>query len=97
MCGFVCGVDGKAGPKLMLALSQLCTSGASCGNVALAYETTDTGQGWYYFHHHHIHLSLKNLTFTEAMTGCENPFGCEPTVRSIPKRPTVHRLTPKAL
>ena len=23
-----------------------------------AYETTNTGQGWYQFHHHHLHLSV---------------------------------------
>ena len=69
-------------------------SGTSCGNVALAYETTNGGQGWYQFHHHHAHISLKNATFTEYVLGCENPFECNTAVRSIPKRPTVHRLRP---
>jgi hypothetical protein len=97
----VIGVDGKAGPMIMSALSQLCSSGwlsgLSCGNVALAYETTNTGQGWYYHHHHHNHISLKQQTFTDLMMGCENAFMCSPTVRDIAKRPMVHRLTtPKA-
>lgn len=96
----VVGVDGKAGPMLLSALDQLCNSGwltsTSCNNIALAYETTNTGQGWYYHHHHHAHLSLNSTgTLTSQVLGCENPFGCEPTVRDIPKRPIVHRLTKK--
>lgn len=95
----VIGVDGKAGPKLMSALNQLCTNGwlttAACNNISLAYETTNNGQGWYYHHHHHAHISLEAASFTEAVLGCDNPLGCDPTVRSIPKRPTVHRLVPE--
>lgn len=94
----VVGVDGKAGPVLLTALDQLCDDGwltqTACSNIALAYETTNTGQGWYLHHHHHAHVSLNNATFTEAILGCENPFDCDQTVRSIVKRPTVHRVRP---
>ncbi|MBI5481974.1 MAG: hypothetical protein HY906_24175 [Deltaproteobacteria bacterium] len=58
----VVGVDGKAGPIIEAAITQLCTdgwmSGASCNDVPLAYEVTDTGMGWFLFHHHHSHVSL---------------------------------------
>jgi hypothetical protein len=95
----VIGVDGKAGPKLLSALQQLCNSGwlsgTSCGNVALAYETTNTGQGWYQFHHHHSHISLKQQTLADMAKGCESAFECNPTVRNIAKRPMLHRLTNK--
>ena len=89
----VIGVDGKAGPKLLSALATLCQnnwlSGASCGQVALAYETTNTGQGWYQFHHHHAHISLKKVAF-----GPELPEG-NPLIKSVPKRPAgIHRLAP---
>jgi hypothetical protein len=96
----VIGVDGKAGPKILSAMNQLCNSGwlsaASCNNAVLAYETTDGGQGWYYFHHHHSHISLKSSPFANDKTTtleCDSPIGCNPTVRSIPKRPAgLHRL-----
>lgn len=92
----VIGVDGKAGPLLMSAMNQLCTKGwltqTACNNISLAYETTNMGQGWYYFHHHHSHISLNQLSFTQSVLGCENPYGCDLSVRSIPKRPMVHRL-----
>jgi hypothetical protein len=96
----VIGVDGKAGPKILSAMNQLCNSGwlpaASCNNAVLAYETTDGGQGWYYFHHHHSHISLKSAAFANDKTTtleCDSPIGCNPTVRSIPKRPAgLHRL-----
>jgi hypothetical protein len=97
----VIGVDGKAGPILLSALSTLCTngwlSGASCGSVALAYETTNTGQGWYQFHHHHSHISLKKVTFDGKVecAGGDDGAGCNPIVKSVPKRPAgIHRLTP---
>ncbi len=98
----VVGVDGKVGPKLMSALNQLCTSGwltaAACNNISLAYETTNNGQGWYYHHHHHSHLSLENVgTLTSTVLGCQNPYGCDPSVRNIVKRPMVHRLTKQDL
>jgi hypothetical protein len=95
----VIGVDGKAGPIILSALDYLCDnnwmSAASCGDVALAYETTNTGQGWYQFHHHHSHISLKqSSTFTDMVLNCESPWGCNPSVRSIPQRPAgIHRLS----
>ncbi len=62
----VIGVDGKVGPLVEQAIDVLCgnnwLTGTPCTqSVALAYETTDEGMGWYYFHHHHLHISLKHL------------------------------------
>ena len=59
----VIGVDGQIGPLVEAAMPSLCATGwlpqASCNKVGyLAYETTDTGAGWYRFHHHHLHVSL---------------------------------------
>ena len=58
----VIGVDGQAGGIIEAAIAQLCTdgwmSGASCNDVPLAYEVTDTGMGWFTFHHHHSHVSI---------------------------------------
>ncbi len=97
----VIGVDGKAGPVLLSALSTLCQqgwlSGLSCGNVALAYETTNMGQGWYRFHHHHAHISLKPASFTDAVAcaGGDGGPGCDPIVKSVPRRQAgIHRLVP---
>ncbi len=62
----VIGVDGQAGPLLLSALNTLCANGwieaGACNNIVLAYETTNTGQGWYYHHHHHAHISLKRVS-----------------------------------
>ena len=96
----VIGVDGKAGPKLVSALNTLCMnnwlSTAACNNIQLAYETTNNGQGWYYHHHHHSHISLKQMSFTDVVLGCQSPFGCDPNVRSIPQRPAgIHRVVAK--
>jgi hypothetical protein len=95
----VIGVDGKAGPQLVSALNTLCMnnwlSTAACNNIVLAYETTNNNQGWYYFHHHHSHISLKQMTFTDSVLGCESSVGCDPNVRSIPQRPAgIHRVVP---
>lgn len=60
----VIGVDGQIGPLVEAAMPSLCATGwlpqVSCNIVKskLAYETTNTGKGWYNFHHHHLHLSL---------------------------------------
>ncbi|MBA3818885.1 MAG: hypothetical protein H0X17_08335, partial [Deltaproteobacteria bacterium] len=91
----VIGVDGKAGPLLLAALDTLCTdgwlSGLACGNVALAYETTNMGQGWYQFHHHHAHISLKAMAFDDHVR-CDAGT-CDPRVKSVPKRQAgIHRL-----
>lgn len=58
----VIGVDGRVGPLVDSALTQLCAdgwvSGAGCGSHSITWEETDTGRGWFYFHHHHLHLSV---------------------------------------
>jgi len=90
----VVGVDGKAGPMLDAALTQLCQLGwlsqAACDNAVLAYETTDQGYGWYYFHHHHSHVSLEPWgTAAPADAGalpCAVP-GCA----GVPLKPDPHR------
>lgn len=94
----VIGVDGKAGPMIVSAMNTLCSnnwlSSTACNNISLAYETTDNGQGWYYFHHHHSHISLKQMSFTEVVLGCQSALGCDSSVRLIPQRPGVHRIAP---
>ncbi len=94
----VIGVDGQAGPLLMSAISQLCSTGwlegAACNNLALAYETTDMNLGWFRFHHHHAHISLKRASLIEPTTphGCAAD-DCVPTAKSRPGRSAgVHRL-----
>ncbi len=59
----VIGVDGEIGPLVEAAIYSLEADGwlpeddwGAEGN--LAYETWDSGLGWYYFHHHHLHVSL---------------------------------------
>lgn len=60
----VIGVDGQVGPLVESAMPALCSTGwlpqKSCTAVKskLAFETTNTGMGWYQFHHHHMHLSI---------------------------------------
>ena len=58
----VLGVDGRIGPLVEDAIDELCASGwfagGACSDLQLAYETSDTGSGWYRFHHHHLHVSL---------------------------------------
>ncbi|MFK7987667.1 MAG: hypothetical protein AB8I08_16740 [Sandaracinaceae bacterium] len=58
----VIGVDGRIGPIVESALSQLCTagyvSGTACTSNRITYEVTDGGAGWYRFHHHHLHVSI---------------------------------------
>ncbi len=62
----VIGVDGKIGPMVDSAITQMCNagwlSGGACGNSKITYETTNQGQGWYYFHHHHFHVSSWGTT-----------------------------------
>jgi hypothetical protein len=89
----VVGVDGRAGPILEEAIAELCATGwiteAACENVALAYETTDMGFGWFYFHHHHMHISLNATGVAEEVVGampCKAP-GCDgKPVKPNPKR-----------
>ncbi len=58
----VIGVDGKIGELMTDAIQQLCGAGwiggNACTNLKLAYETEDTGAGWFRFHHHHLHISI---------------------------------------
>ena len=55
----VIGVDGEIGPLLEAHLDSLCNQGISgCAAVPLAYETSDTGLGWFTGHHHHMHVSF---------------------------------------
>ena len=63
----VIGVDGRVGPLVLPVIQKLCDDGtlpkAACDRKALiAYETTDTGKGWFKFHHHHFHVSLKKAS-----------------------------------
>lgn len=60
----IIGVDGKVGPLIEDAWERLCEEGwldednpVCHGDGRLAYETRDTGRGWYRFHHHHFHIS----------------------------------------
>ena len=58
----VIGVDGRVGPLVQSALTQLCAdgwlSGTACTSHRITWEETDTGRGWFRFHHHHLHLSV---------------------------------------
>ena len=57
----VIGVDGRVGPPVQSALTQLCSSGwvtTGCGPNQMTYEETDMGRGWFRFHHHHLHVSV---------------------------------------
>ena len=55
----VIGVDGLIGPLLEAGLQELCDAGITeCAAVPLAYETSDTGLGWFTNHHHHLHVSF---------------------------------------
>ncbi len=75
----VIGCDGKAGPMIVAALQTLCADGwlsaASCSpsNLALAFEETNQGSGWFYFHHHHFHVSFNAATY-----GAPLPAGVTP-------------------
>jgi hypothetical protein len=61
----VIGVDGQAGLVLEGALDTLVATGwieAELRNsIPLAYETEDTGLGWFRYHHHHNHVSMNYL------------------------------------
>lgn len=67
----VIGVDGKIGPLVSPVLLDLCDEGvlpqSACdAKSKLAWETSDTGRGWYKFHHHHLHVSLKKVSADEV-------------------------------
>jgi hypothetical protein len=80
----VVGVDGKVGPAVTAAITELCQTGwlptSACNNVSLAYEETDMGYGWFQFHHHHAHISVDTVSYLTT-TGptvmeCKTP-GCD--------------------
>lgn len=58
----VIGVDGRIGPLVESAITQLCAGGwvnnGACSSLKMTYEVTDTGRGWFRFHHHHLHVSV---------------------------------------
>lgn len=58
----VVGVDGQVGPLVLQGIATLCQAGqltnSACSSPKLAYETENTGGGWYRFHHHNMHVSL---------------------------------------
>lgn len=59
----VIGVDGKVGPLVESAMTQLCAEGwltTGCSSRSVTYEETDMGRGWYAFHHHHLHVSVSS-------------------------------------
>jgi hypothetical protein len=88
----VIGVDGKVGPAVIQAMTELCNNGwlqqAACtaAKKGLAYETEDKGAGWYYFHHHHFHVSLKQLAGGSSPMDVAPPpnggedYGIEPLI-----------------
>ncbi|MDP7040207.1 MAG: hypothetical protein QGI45_13690 [Myxococcota bacterium] len=100
----VIGVDGKIGPMVESAVTQMCNagwiSGNACATSKLAYETSNQGQGWYYFHHHHFHVSNfastgNGLSFfpeNKALCadGCVLPMRENDPRRFINKRLQVH-------
>jgi len=59
----VIGVDGRVGPIVDSAITQLCAdgwlTGAACSRHSITWEETDTGRGWFRFHHHHFHISVR--------------------------------------
>lgn len=75
----VVGVDGKAGPAISAAIDELCQNGwlsaEACGNVALGYEETNMGYGWFHHHHHHAHVSLKQVA--SSLTGQPGALPCK--------------------
>jgi hypothetical protein len=96
----VVGVDGRAGPMLLSALSYLCDNNwltaAACNNIVLAYETTNQGQGWFHHHHHHSHISLEPASFLETLLRGDDDHFVPARTKSTPKRPAgLHRLAPR--
>jgi hypothetical protein len=78
----VIGVDGRAGPLLREAMTQLCAGGwlttSACSRRnRVVFETTDQGLGWFYFHHHHSHISRAQVSARE-MRAFEALFGERP-------------------
>jgi hypothetical protein len=61
----VIGVDGQIGPLLQAEAKNLYAKGLISKSTlnGMAFETTDTGKGWFLFHHHHMHVSTFATTY----------------------------------
>ena len=100
----VVGVDGRIGPLVEAAVDQLCVDGWLTGSVcssglALAYETTDGGAGWFRFHHHHLHISISGQPggFSggqpfDGLSHCLTPSCNGPALSADPRRALVRQL-----
>jgi hypothetical protein len=82
----VIGVDGKIGPiveaeaKKLHSQGKISTASLNAFGSKVAYETTNTGKGWYLFHHHHLHLSTWTTSYgTPSTTPPPPPLPPEPT------------------
>jgi len=58
----VIGVDGTAATPILAAFDELCETAwidkAACNRRnRIAFETSDTGRGWFRGHHNHMHVS----------------------------------------
>lgn len=80
----VVGVDGQIGPVLVAEAKSLHSQGMISTDALnafaskLAYETSDTGAGWYLFHHHHFHLSTWSSSYgTPSTPPAPPPFAPE--------------------
>ena len=83
----VIGVDGKVGPLIQQAMPGLCAAGwlpqqacVALKSGKVAFETTNTGQGWFLHHHHHLHVSLYSVGSGKPGSGtslCKTP-DCSP-------------------
>ncbi|MCB9558571.1 MAG: hypothetical protein H6707_20810 [Deltaproteobacteria bacterium] len=69
----VIGVDGKVGPLIRAEAQKLHSQGLittaalnKINGYQLAFEQTDTGQGWFQFHHHHTHLSTLQTRYNST-------------------------------
>lgn len=99
----VIGVDGRVGPLIESAIDQLCAggfvTGAACGSgLALAYETTDQGRGWFAFHHHHLHVSITDQggfsagsLVTHGKDACLSLAGCARPALDVDPRRVLYR------
>ncbi len=76
----VIGVDGRVGPLVEQAIRTLCGRGfladGACDESSLAYETRDTGRGWFRFHHHHFHVSILPSRSVRAAGPVMGPEAC---------------------
>ena len=91
------------GPLIESAIDQLCAggfvTGAACGSgLALAYETTDQGRGWFAFHHHHLHVSITSQggfsagsLVTRGKDACLSLAGCARPALDVDPRRVLYR------